>query len=340
MSVIFWGAGNYGKAAWKRLEKEYQLFMDECMAFADNNSDLWGKEFCGRIVINPLNIEKYNPDIIVITSIYNEAIRKQMINELKIPECKIYSFDDYLRKCYAEQIYGNLYIDSENNKKEKPFNTQNVVIYTAITGNYDVLREPLFVSENLTYVCITNNPDIQSNVWNIEYIKDDFIDNVHLARHIKMNPQEFFPDYETSVWVDGKYQILDDLRLYISLYQKQSNILCFPHPERKCICDEVGACIWDKKGNKKDMVIQVSDYLKKGYPLDNGLYDTGCMVRVHNDDRVKILMKIWEKELCKYSIRDQLSFPYVCWLKGFKPDICDLDINKNQWLLQKREIQE
>lgn len=340
MNIVFFGAGNYGKSAWKKFEKEYQLFADEYLVFADNNSDLWGKNFCGKTVINPLDIKKYNPDVIVITSIHSEAIRVQLMNELCVPESRIYSYGDYLRKCYAKQIYRNRCTDFDCDKKKNPFSTQNMVVYTAITGNYDILKDPLVISEDLTYVCITNNPAIKSNVWNIEYIKDDSLDNVHLARHIKMNPQDFFSDYETSVWVDGKYQILDDLRLYISLYQRQSNVLCFPHPERKCICDEVAACIMAKKGNKKDMVLQVSDYLKKGYPIDNGLYETGCMVRVHNDDKVKMLMKTWEEELFKYSIRDQLSFPFVCWLRDFKPDICDLDINRNPWLLQKREMQE
>lgn len=336
MKIIFFGAGNYGKNAWKQVEESYGLHADDCLVFSDNNSDLWGKEICGKTVLTPSNIQKYQPDMIVITSIYDEAIRRQLIGELKISEKKIYSYGDYLRKCYTEKIYRDRYLESDNDEEKRIFNTRNMVVYTAITGDYDVLREPLFVSEDLTYVCITNNRNIKSDIWNVEYIKDNFIDNVHLARHIKMNPQEYFFDYEASIWVDGKYQILDDLRLYASAYEKQSNILCFPHPERKCICDEVGACIIAEKGNKKDMIQQVADYLKEGYPVDNGLYETGCMVRVHNDDVVQMLMKKWEAELLKYSVRDQLSFPYVCWLDSFQPDICNLDINRNPWLLQRR----
>ena len=93
-----------------------------------------------------------------------------------------------------------------------------------------------------------------------------------------------------------------------------------------------------RKGNKRDMILQVSDYLKKGYPLDYGLYETGCMVRIHNNDEVKMLMKKWENEIQKYSIRDQLSFPYVCWKNNFYPDISDLDINRNPWLLYNEHL--
>ena len=49
-------------------------------------------------------------------------------------------------------------------------------------------------------------------------------------------------------------------------------------------------------------------------------------------------MKKWENEIQKYSIRDQLSFPYVCWKNNFYPDISDLDINRNPWLLYNEHL--
>ena len=338
MRVIFFGAGNFAKNVWKQITENGQIYKDEYLAFADNNSDLWGKHFCGKIVINPNYIKKYRADLIIITSIYEKAIREQLKIEFGIPPKQIYLYTDYSRRCYAEWAYRKRYGNSISIKKQNVFNTDRIVIYTAITGDYDELKEPLFLSDALTYVCITNNPNIKSKVWNIEYVKDDSMDNVHLARHIKMNPHIYLREYETSVWVDGKYQIMDDLRKYIWMYQRQSNILCFPHPERQCICDEIAACIILNKGQKRDMLIQVSDYIRKGYPLNQGLYETGCMVRAHNDRQVKFLMKKWEDEILKYSIRDQLSFPYVCWKNKFEPDICNLYINENLWLAAKEHI--
>lgn len=60
--------------------------------------------------------------------------------------------------------------------------------------------------------------------------------------------------------------------------------------------------------------------------------ENGCMVRDHNDEFVKKLMNDWQNEIMKYSVRDQLSFPYVCWKNHFVPDISNLDINRNGWL--------
>lgn len=333
--VILFGAGKTARDIWRQISEKPDVYTDEYLAFADNSPGLWGTDFCGRRVIAPAEIKSCPADLVVITSVYADAIKKQLTEELGIEEKKICLFGQYARQSYAEWIYRERYPDGDSAEKKKGFDTKKIVIYTAITGHYDVLREPP-VFDGLTYVCFTNTPDLKSEVWNVEPVRNGGMDDVHLARHIKMNPQEFFPDYETSVWVDGKYQILEDLRTYIAQYEREADILCFPHPERRCICDEAAACIWWEKGDKKDILLQAADYVRDGYPVNHGLYETGCMVRAHNDDKVKRLMRKWEDELLKHSVRDQLSFPYVCWKSGFMPDICSLDVERNQWLLYKR----
>lgn len=339
MRVVFFGTGAYAKVLWEQIEDKPELYKDEYVAFSDNNRDLWGQEFYGRKIIEPDNISNRNVDLIIIaTTYYENVIRKQLTQKLGIPKSKIYIWDEYKRLCYARKVYEKRYGAVNQDKKYTENPTKSMVVYTAITGDYDSLKSPLFVDENLTYVCFTNNRNIKSKIWNVEYIENNQMDDVHLARHVKLNPHLFFSEYEMSVWVDGKYQIMDDLRSYVAKYQKHSGILCFPHPERSCICDEAATCIMWTQGNKKDMIIQIGDYLKEGYPLNYGLYETGCMVRFHNDASVKILMNEWEKQITKYSFRDQLSFPYICWRNGFIPDICDLDINRNQWLLQRRTL--
>ncbi len=339
MKIIIFGAGAYAKWIWTQIMEEPQLYSDEYIAFADNNPSLWGKTFCEKEVIAPSHINAYKADLILIASNMpksEDSMRKQLMEELGISEEQIYLFGEYTRMCYAGRVYREKYGNLKYSGKVLEADKVRTVVYTAITGNYDTLKEPLFEADGLTYVCITDNPDIKSKVWNIESIKNSRLDHIHLARHIKMNPHHYFPEYEVSIWVDGKYQIMDDLRTYAAKYQGHSDILCFPHPERNCICDETAACIFAGKGDKKEMIIQVSQYLREGYPVNSGLYETGCLVRNHNHDNVKLLMNQWEEEIMKHSYRDQLSFPYICWKNGFAPDICNLDINRNQWLLQKR----
>lgn len=339
MKIIFFGAGAFARNVLQKIFLDTERYIDEYLALTDNNSRLWGDFLYGIEIINPRNIYEYNMDFIVILSLtYENDIRRQLIDELKVRNEKILTYGEYLRKSYAGWIYRKRYGKHTPDLENSAGKLDSLVVYTAITGNHDKLRDPLFISDDITYVCFTNNRDIKSKIWNIEYMESKDMDDAHLAKHIKLNPQEYFSDYEMSIWVDGKYQVMDDLRKYIIRYQKQSSILCFPHPERQCICDEVAACILWTNANKRDMIIQVSDYLQEGYPMNHGLYEGGCIVRRHNDIHIKKLMKKWEGEIVKYSIRDQLSFPYVCWKTGILPDICDLDINRNPWLLQRRTL--
>lgn len=339
MKILFFGAGSFAHDIWKEIKLKSYLYIDEYLAFVDNNLYLCEKFLDEIKIIAPYEIPNYTFDFIVITSAaYEKQIRMQLMNQLKLPEVKILTFLEYSRKSYARWAYWNKYGRQKRNNVVSVNKLERIVVYTAITGNYDKLKDPLFLTDNITYVCFTNNRTIKSKIWNVEYIKDDFLDNMHLAKHFKMNPHQYFPDYEISIWVDGKYQILDDFRSYIAQYQKKSSILCFPHPERQCICDELAACILCTSANNRDMINQVSDYLRDGYPLNYGLYEGGCIMRFHNDEIIKMLMKKWEDEVYKYSVRDQLSFPYICWKNKILPDICDLDINKNQWLIHTGHI--
>ncbi|MCI8466532.1 MAG: DUF616 domain-containing protein [Lachnospiraceae bacterium] len=338
MRVGFFGAGTFAKNILEQIYLPPFLYQEDDIIFIDNDSELWGKYLDRKRIISPSDIYKFGIETVVITSVYEGEIRKQLMETLGISKEQIYTYEEYKRKCYANWIYQKRYPNKKDYKKRLLAGTQPIVVYTAITGNYDELKEPLFLSDGLTYVCFTDNPKIKSKIWNIEYIKDNSLDQIRLARHIKLNPHIFFSDYEISIWVDGKFQIMDDLRTYVSIYQKQSKILCFPHPERECICDELAACIISRKGNKKNMIRQVSKYLTEGYPINYGLYETGCIVRMHHDDKVKMLMENWEYEIQQYSIRDQLSIPYIYWKNNFVPDICNLDINNNRWLVSKNHL--
>lgn len=335
MKTFLWGAGKYAEVVWERFSEKQDVYCDDFAAVVDNNPELWGKRFQGRKIISPAELAKEEVDLIVITSTHLSDIRKQLMTELNIIEDKIYTYNQYRYQCYCNWIYRKRYGSIYEGNYLPVFNLDNLVIYTAITGEYDTLKDPLYIADGVKHICFTNNPNLKSNIWEIRYIDEKgSMDNVHLARHIKMNPHVFLPYYETSVWVDGKFQIMGDLREYVELYQFKSKMLCFPHFMRECICDEMVECIRANKGNKRDMILQVGNYLRDGYPLNNGLFETGCIVRAHNDRKVIELMTAWEKEITQYSIRDQLSFPYVCWKHKFEPDISDLYIYKNRWLKQ------
>ncbi|MGE6539335.1 hypothetical protein [Bacillus luti] len=46
-----------------------------------------------------------------------------------------------------------------------------VIVYTALFGNYDSVKEPLFIDENIDYILFTDNRSIQSNNWKTKILE-------------------------------------------------------------------------------------------------------------------------------------------------------------------------
>lgn len=332
MKVMLFGAGKALDNVMREMETMTHFAEDEIVAIADNDINLRETFRKGIQIITPQEIQHYRFDrIIITTGKFESAIRSQLVEELNIDANSIMGYESYKKSKFAEAVYRKHYGPSGKGKKNI-FTDKKIVVYTCITGNYDGLKAPLFQAEDITYVCFTNNREIKSSVWNMEYIDRKDADNVLLARQIKTSPHILFPEYETSVWVDGKFEIKEDLRKYIEIYGGKKPILCFPHHVRRCIYDEAAACLMYGKGEKSDIIKQISHYYAAGYPFDNGLYESGCIVRKHNHDMVKEMMTEWKTEIINYSIRDQLSLPYIFWKFGFVPDISNLYVGHNRWL--------
>lgn len=332
MEIAFWGAGIFAHNIWEKISENADFYRDHYIGFFDNNPKLWGKYLFDKRILAPLDLKNYKIDRIVITSIYDQEIKKQLMNEMGISEENIYSFEEYDQSCFARRRFDDRYALFDTRNNYNCFDNKKSVVYTAITGEYDDLKDPVVINDDLTYVCFTNNRKLKSDIWHIEYIDDVHLSDIYLARKIKFEPHLFLKEYEVSIWVDGKFSIRNDLTTYVMKYGKESPILCFPHHIRECIYDEAVACLWFRKGVKENIIRQLCDYYKAGYPFRNGLYETGCMVRLHNDEFVKSLMEQWYGQIEAYSYRDQISFPVVCWKNNFLPDICDLNINHNEWL--------
>lgn len=332
MRIVIFGIGNTGKDFYKKMKMSMDIYTDNIVAFSDNNQNLWGTYYEEIPIMPPYKITGCSFDIVVIASGFEQDIYNQLC-EYGFKN-KIMLMSEYSRMAYTRYRYKFRY-QGESIESRKVFD-EKIIVYTSITGNYDELNEPLVKSSNIEYVCFTNNRNLTSKVWNIEYISSEILNDMYLAKRVKLFPDEFLSGFNTSVWVDGKFQIVGDINEYIMLYQKTKPILCFPHFERACVYEEAAKCIADGIGNKEDIVHQVANYERQRYPFDNGLYEMGCIVRNHNDEEVKKMMFSWWEEIRKYSFRDQISFPYICWKENFLPDICDQDIYKNKWLLCKR----
>lgn len=253
-------------------------------------------------------------------------------SNIKLQQIHI-QYNDYIdllkeRTEYIEKASAKKYIQAS----QHPF-TGKGVIYTAVTGGYDNILDPEYVSPNFDYICFTDNPDFTSTVWQTRIIENpENLDNIRLARKLKCKAIDLFPEYDFSIWLDGKFCFKKDPTDLINCFSGGKSLLAFPHYERQCIYEEAEACLVAGKGVPAEILSQVEKMKNNGYPENYGLVDTGCLIRSHHDPQLKKTMDFWWNEIQNGSTRDQLSFNYSCYMNNFDFDLCNLYLYQNSYI--------
>lgn len=217
--------------------------------------------------------------------------------------------------------------DIENNE---------LVIYTAFTGDYDSLKEPEFIDKDARYVCFTQNPDLKSDTWEIIQMEDSTLDDNRIAKQYKVFPNRYFPDFKYSFWLDGTFKIKGSIREYVSKYIN-SSMLTVVHPERDCIFDEAAASMHFPRYSNYTMSKQVEKYRNEGMPLHYGLPVLGALFRKHDDPEIVSLMDQWWKEIILFTNQDQLSFSYLMWKNNFHPSVAPVYYWINEYWTKEGE---
>lgn len=337
MNILLWGAGSDSLKLSRLYSLYSKIYNDDISGIIDINSNKWGERLFGKRISKPVDITKIAWDKIVIAStIYDNEIRKQLIEDYQIRESDIISYVDY---CYQKVIHYQYKTNIQNNKKcgrcenYRPFDSNSLVVYTAIIGDYDDLKNPVVVEPNVHYVCYTDQLNLKSDIWEIRYVDEvPESERALCVRKFKMLPHKLFPEYETSIWIDASLKIIGNLTELIKKYQTHSNFLMMPHNERICAYEEAFANVVGCLAPKSVITAQISRYLREDFPEDYGLMVGGFLVRNHSDKKIIQAMEDWYREVSFNSSRDQVSLPYAIWKNKLQYDLCDLCIFNNSWM--------
>lgn len=233
----------------------------------------------------------------------------------------------------ALSLYHNKYANNSNTVF-----TGKGVVYSVITGGYDKIIEPLDTESRLDHYLLTDSaPDNYNGRWQIKVMENkDNLSPKAFSRWLKMHPQALFPDYDYSIYVDGKITILSPLESFVQTYAKESGMICFPHYESTSLEEECEAILSNDKAKRDEIQAQLNKYKSMGYNGKGYLTDNACLVRSHHDEKLNQVMEDWWAEYKSYSHgRDQMSFDYACWQNSYDYDICDLFIYSNPWITTK-----
>ena len=182
------------------------------------------------------------------------------------------------------------------------------VIYTCLTKGYDVLSDPVAVSQDFDYVCFTDSPEeMESQVWEFRPLPEE-ASPLLSSRRFKLLPHEAFPEYGHSVYLDANIRIMtaEFYDIVNECIRKGWLWTGVPHPFRDCVWDELEECCLKGRIPLKG-ALSVRKFLKDNdCPRHAGLLENNVIIRAHSDEAVRLLDEAWWDALLKAPYRDQL----------------------------------
>lgn len=187
---------------------------------------------------------------------------------------------------------------------------RKIAVYTAISNDYDSLKMPYCISDDIDYICFSDRPIRNSGVWKIRINPYQNKNGIITSRYIKMHPHVLLPEYDIAIWMDSNITISGNIMPYINKFQNSGKLVgAMYHPFRENIYQEVEACILKNRESPELMRKQVEYYKNQGFVHNDLTENNWLMFRLHQPLTEKFL-DMWWGELERFSKRDQLSFNY------------------------------
>ncbi len=186
----------------------------------------------------------------------------------------------------------------------------DVALISALYGDYDRFKEPVAQNGDVQYVCLTDNPDLRSDVWEMVYWPKPHQKPLMAAKAPKMLPA-WYSDARASVWVDMSVQVHNpDFALHAADCA-HDGVATWPHPWNPDLASEAAESVGQVRYEGQRLLDQVDRYFDAGLPVDSSVRHTAVVARAHNDT-TELLGLLWDAEF-EWSAADQIGFVWACW---------------------------
>jgi hypothetical protein len=196
--------------------------------------------------------------------------------------------------------------------KKKHNSANKVCIYTVNTGSYE--KNTIYISKkNIDILYFTDNHELiykcsELGIYPFYVIPTN--DPKLLQRTIKTSPHIYIPNnYEISIYIDGNMKPKDILyKLDFNKFMCSNDIICFHHPSRTTINDEIKEIIKLKFETPENCNKILNKMKIDNYNNIEGLTETGILFRKHKN--IIKFSNDWTDciNICR---RDQVSFDYL-----------------------------
>ena len=191
-----------------------------------------------------------------------------------------------------------------------------VAVVSAVFGRYD---EPVFVEQSVPceYVLVTDGQCLVPAGWDHQVVNPGRLEPRLAAKFPKCAPWRFV-DADIYVWLDGSMVPEPTVvEAFLDCLVDQ-DVAFYSHPQRGRISDEAQASMELHKYPGQPVREQVQHYVGGGHPDDWGLWAAGVFVW-RDTLAVRQMGEFWLREVCRWSLQDQLSLPVALRTHGLRP---------------------
>lgn len=204
------------------------------------------------------------------------------------------------------------------NDKEK------VIVYTCNFGQYEAVKEPLFIDPNVEYILFTDDKSLTSKYWKVVFLEEALDNPRRTSRLPKIMAHKYLPPHDISVYIDSSLEIkVKNVQEMVNECLEGFDMALYKHYERDCVYDEI-----DFVMNHSDRIVsnrelcerQIKKYNDINYPRKNGLYENAFIVR-RNVKSTRELNEIWWREYTQGAERDQFVLMYALNFSKVKSNV-------------------
>lgn len=197
-----------------------------------------------------------------------------------------------------------------------------IAILTAISGNRDRLSSPSVVHSNADYFAFVDEPsEAKISPWEqrkiFPFTTDSQFANRRKAKPYKIMPELFIPGYDYYFWADATHDVVENPQIIIDTHLKDNCFAVFRHTARNCAYAEANEILNLNYDHGNNVIAQMKEYKRENFPLDFGLFELPVSVR-RNCFETTTFNLMWWEQICKFSSRDQISFPFCLWKTNIK----------------------
>lgn len=227
-----------------------------------------------------------------------------------------------------------------------------ICVYTSIFGHHDLAKDHVVQDVDADFFLFTDSEDHQVG-GAMTIVRDERfaeLDPRMRSKLCKILPQLYFEkrndrfvlknsaflnrEYDYLVYIDGSIRIKNSKFLaFLGSLDMQSGWAMVPHPERRCIYDELEASLFlhPQKYGQYPIVEQVEKYRADGHPEKFGLYATGVIARHARNPLSPLIDRMWWQETLEWSPQCQISLMHVLRKTGTTVDEIPVDLWANDY---------